>query len=63
MRQVSNARESAKITVNGKPAGFRELKAFSVIQVKLELKKEDRKGIDVDGKAIEIRITDDERSD
>ena len=54
---------SAKITVNGKPAEFRELKAFSVIQVKLELKKEDRKGIDVDGKAIEIRITDDERSD
>jgi hypothetical protein len=49
---------SAKITLNGKPAEFRKLKAFSVIQVKLELKKEDRKGIDIDGKAIEINISD-----
>ena len=49
---------STKITVNGEPAEFRELKAFSVIQLKLELKKDDRKGIDIDGKAIEISISD-----
>ena len=35
---------ATKITVNGKPAEFRELKAFSVVQIKLELKKDDRKG-------------------
>lgn len=49
---------STKITVNGKPAEFRELKAFSIIQLKLELKRDDRKGIDIDGKAIEINISD-----
>jgi hypothetical protein len=49
---------STKITVNGKPAEFRELKAFSIIQLKLELKKDDRKGIDIDGKAIEISVSD-----
>ena len=54
---------STKITVNGKPAEFRELKAFSIIQLKLELKKDDRKGIDIDGKAIEINISDDGPSD
>ena len=54
---------STKITVNGKPAEFRELKAFSIIQLKLELKKDDRKGIDIDGKAIEINVSDDGLSD
>ena len=49
---------STKISVNGKPAEFRELKAFSVVQIKLELKKDDRKGIDIDGKAIEINVSD-----
>ena len=49
---------AAKITINGKPAEFRELKAFSVVQIKVELKKDDRKGIEIDGKAIEINISD-----
>lgn len=49
---------ATKITVNGEPAEFRELKAFSVIELKLELKKDDRKGIDIDGKAIEIIVSD-----
>lgn len=48
---------STKILVNGKPAEFRELKAFSVMQIKLELKEDDRKGIDIDGKAIEINVS------
>ena len=52
---------SAKITVNGKPAEFKDLRSFSVIQVKLELKKQDRKGIDIDGSAIEIRVADPEQ--
>lgn len=54
---------SAKITINGKPAEFRELKAFSVIQVKVELKEDNRKGIDIDGKAIEINISEGVPSD
>ncbi len=54
---------STKITINGKPAEFRELKAFSVIQVKLELKKDDRKGVDIDGRAIEINISEGVPSD
>ncbi len=48
---------SAKITLDGKPVEFKELKAFSVIQVKLELRKTSRNGIDIDGSATEIRIS------
>ena len=48
---------SAKITVNGKPAEFKDLKNYSVVQVKMELKKSSKEGIDIDGNAIEIRIT------
>jgi hypothetical protein len=48
---------SAKITIDGKPAEFKELKSFSIIQLKLELKEDERKGIDIDGSAIEIRVT------
>jgi hypothetical protein len=47
---------SAKITVNGKPAEFKELKAFSTIQVKLELRKATKNGVALDGAASEIRI-------
>jgi hypothetical protein len=52
---------SAKITVNGEPAEFKELKSFSIIQVKLELKEDKRKGVDIDGSALEIRIADPEK--
>ncbi len=52
---------SAKITVNGKPAEFKELKAFSVIQVKLDLKKSSKNGINLDGSATEIKISDPEK--
>jgi hypothetical protein len=48
---------SAKITVNGKAAEFRELKAFSILQLKMDTKKSSKKGISVDGAAIEIRIS------
>jgi hypothetical protein len=47
---------SAKITVNGKPAEYRALKTFSIIQVKVKTAKTKKQGIDVDGTAIEIRI-------
>lgn len=48
---------SAKITINGKAAEFRELKAFSVLQLKMVLKKFSKNGIGMDGSATEIRIT------
>ncbi|MBN1568279.1 MAG: hypothetical protein JXA73_10565 [Acidobacteria bacterium] len=48
---------AAKITVNGKPAEFKSLKAFSRIQVKMELRKIDKLGIDLDGVANEIKVS------
>jgi hypothetical protein len=48
---------SAKITVNGKPAEFRELEDFSRIQLKMNLKKSSRNGITLDGAATEIKIS------
>lgn len=48
---------SVKITVDGKPAEFSALKAFSIIQVKMNLKKGSKNGIQLDGVATEIQIT------
>jgi hypothetical protein len=48
---------SAKITVNGKAAEFRELKAFSMLQLKMDVKKLSKNGIGIDGAATEIRIS------
>jgi hypothetical protein len=47
---------SAKITVNGKPAEFKELVIFSILQVKFELRKSNRNGVELDGSAKEIKI-------
>jgi hypothetical protein len=52
---------SAKITVNGKAGEFKELKAFSIIQVKVDLKKSTKNGIEIDGVASEIRISNPEK--
>jgi hypothetical protein len=48
---------TAKITVNGKPAEFQDLKSYVLIQVKFDLRKFSKEGIEVDGNATEIRIT------
>jgi hypothetical protein len=53
---------SAKITVDGKPAEFNELKIYSVIQVKMERQKLSKNGIQIDGKATEIRVSHQEDS-
>jgi hypothetical protein len=53
---------SAKITVNGKAAEFNELKLFSILQVKMELKKSSKNGIGIDGAATEIRISNAEKT-
>jgi hypothetical protein len=47
---------SAKITVNGKPVEFKDLKSYVIVQVKMSLRKFSKGGIDVDGTASEIRI-------
>lgn len=48
---------AAKITLNGKSAEFKELKQFSIVQVKLELGKKKKNSIELDGSAIEIMIS------
>lgn len=52
---------SAKITLNGKAAEFKELRQFSIIQVKMDLLKKSKNGIDLDGTAAEIKITNPEK--
>ena len=47
---------AAKITVNGKPAEFKDLKYYAAAQVKFELHKDTKEGIPIDGKATEIKI-------
>jgi hypothetical protein len=53
---------SAKIVVDGKAAEFKELKSFSIILVKMELRKSTKNGIDIDGVATEIRISNAEKT-
>ncbi len=47
---------TAKITVDGKPAEFKELNRYSVVNVKFEFKKLSKDGVELDGVASEIRI-------
>lgn len=47
---------SAKITIDGKPAEYKSLKAFSTIQLKMEVRKLDKLGIELDGVATEILV-------
>lgn len=49
---------SAKITVNGKPAEFKQLQKFSIVQVKMDIRKSSKNGFPLDGHATEIRIID-----
>lgn len=52
---------SAKITVDGKPAELKDLKVFSIVQVKMELRKTSKNGVTIDGSATEIRISSPEK--
>ncbi len=47
---------TAKITVDAKPAEFKELSRYSVVNIKFELKKTSKDGIDLDGTVSEIRV-------
>jgi hypothetical protein len=48
---------TSKITVDGKPAEFQDLKAFTVVHVKFEAKKGTKEGVDIDGVATEISVS------
>jgi hypothetical protein len=48
---------TAKITVNGKAGELKELKVFSIVQVKADLRKSSKNGVMLDGSATEIRIS------
>ncbi len=47
---------AAKITVDGKPAEFKNLSDYSVIHVKFDQRKFEKDGVDADGTVTEIRI-------
>ena len=52
---------AAKITLNGKSAELKELRLFSIVQVKLQLDKKKKNSIELDGSAIEIMISNPEK--
>ena len=47
-----------KITINDKPAEFKDLILFTIVQVQMDTKKTKRKNINLDGRVSEIAITD-----
>ena len=47
---------TAKVTIDGKPAEFQNIDFYTIINVKFELKKGSKAGIEIDGVASEIRI-------
>jgi hypothetical protein len=48
---------AAKITVDGKPAEFKTLDYYTIINVKFELRKGAKDGIELNGAASEIRVS------
>jgi len=48
---------TSKITVDGKPAEFTDLKAFTVVHLKFEARKANKEGVEIDGVATEITIS------
>jgi hypothetical protein len=48
---------TSKITVDGKPAEFTDLKAFTVVHIKFEARKANKEGVEIDGVATEISVS------
>ena len=46
-----------KVTINDNPAEFSDLTLFTIVQVQMNLKKKKRKGVNIDGDAREITIS------
>jgi hypothetical protein len=53
---------SAKITVDGKPAELKELDKYAFIQIKIELRKSTRNGVEIDGSAKEVKVISTDKS-
>ena len=47
-----------KITINDRPAEFKDLVLFTIIQVQMDTKRTKRKNINLDGRVSEIAISD-----
>ena len=47
----------AKITINDKPAEFKDLILFTIVQVQMDARRIRRKGVNLDGRASEIAIS------
>jgi len=47
-----------KVTINDNPAEFKDLVSFTIIQVEMELRRIRRKGVNLDGFAREIAVSD-----
>jgi hypothetical protein len=47
-----------KITLNENPAEFKDLILFTIVQVQMDSGKTKRKGVNIDGRAREIAISD-----
>jgi len=47
-----------KVVINDKPAEFGELTLFTVVRVQMDLKKNKKKGVNIDGQAREITVSD-----
>jgi len=47
---------TAKITVDGKPAEFKDLRRYALIHVTFTQKKAQKEGVEIDGVASEIKI-------
>jgi len=47
-----------KITVNDKPAEFKDLILFTIVQVQMDQRRIRRKGVNLDGRVSEIAISD-----
>ena len=54
---------STKIIVNDKPAELKDLKSYSIIQLKFTLRKAKKNDIDIDGTADEIQVTNPDKTD
>jgi hypothetical protein len=48
---------TAKITIDEKPAEFQNIQAYTIVNVKFDLKKSSKDGIEIDGIASEIKIS------
>ena len=49
---------NVKVSINDKPAEFSDLALFTIVQVQMDLGRARRKGINLDGRAIEIAVSD-----